>query len=329
MKKSSSQSKPLVECWKFPMPAAMLCEIPIKSSGEPPPPPGSIWKCKTKIRLCCWCRKHKTKARRSKTQISSRSRHCQRDAFYNSSQYCAQIHSDASSILKKSTCNGDSGEIMRNTWENTGMAADKSQKQERGDRWSKWWGGQKSSFLVIDGSLSPQEFGVGTNISKIQRPSCTPRWHDTAYDSGLYAVFSEQGSSASQMKAAKVTLLKDYRDAQNEQQMQYPLIPRSNWRMHRRYRKFPKSECPDIWIRLPKHKWPKSWSSVEEPVFLLSEICMVILWQDYYVTGNSRKFYWKTVGKVPNCDCLFVHRQKTFLVCVRGRYKTDWKEAEH
>ena len=30
--------------------------------------------------------------------------------------------------------------------------------------------------------------------------------------------------------------------------------------------KIPKSECPDIWIRLPRHKWPKSWSSVEDPV---------------------------------------------------------------
>ena len=27
-----------------------------------------------------------------------------------------------------------------------------------------------------------------------------------------------------------------------------------------------KSECPDIWIRLPRHKWPKSWSSMEDPV---------------------------------------------------------------
>ena len=33
--------------------------------------------------------------------------------------------------------------------------------------------------------------------------------------------------------------------------------------------KIPKSECPDIWIRLPKHKWPKSWSSLEEAVVLL------------------------------------------------------------
>ena len=30
--------------------------------------------------------------------------------------------------------------------------------------------------------------------------------------------------------------------------------------------KIPKSECPDIWIRLPKHKWPRSWSNKEDPV---------------------------------------------------------------
>ena len=30
--------------------------------------------------------------------------------------------------------------------------------------------------------------------------------------------------------------------------------------------KNPKSVCPDIWIRLPRHTWPKSWSSMEDPV---------------------------------------------------------------
>ena len=30
--------------------------------------------------------------------------------------------------------------------------------------------------------------------------------------------------------------------------------------------KSPKSECPDICIHLPKHEWPKSWSSMEDPV---------------------------------------------------------------
>ena len=30
--------------------------------------------------------------------------------------------------------------------------------------------------------------------------------------------------------------------------------------------KIPKSECPDIWIRLPRHKWPNSWRKMEDPV---------------------------------------------------------------
>ena len=35
--------------------------------------------------------------------------------------------------------------------------------------------------------------------------------------------------------------------------------------------KVPKSECPDIWIRLPRHKWPKSCSSMEDPVVPLEK----------------------------------------------------------
>ena len=30
--------------------------------------------------------------------------------------------------------------------------------------------------------------------------------------------------------------------------------------------RIPMPECLDIWIRLPKHKWPKSWSNIEHPV---------------------------------------------------------------
>ena len=33
--------------------------------------------------------------------------------------------------------------------------------------------------------------------------------------------------------------------------------------------KIPKTECPDVWIRLPRHKWPKSWKNIEDPVVLL------------------------------------------------------------
>ena len=92
------------------------------------------------------------------------------------------------------------------------------------------------------------------------------------------------------------TLFQDYRDAQDKQLTQYPFTPRSKWKMHQRYWKNPKPECPDIWIRLPRHKWPKSWSSMEDPVYplernLYGHPLAGLLWK-----GNSRKIFWNTVG---------------------------------
>ena len=61
--------------------------------------------------------------------------------------------------------------------------------------------------------------------------------------------------------------------------------------------KIQKSECPDIWIRLPRHKSPESWSSMEDPVVplernLYGHHLAGLLWE-----RNWRKFYWNTVGK--------------------------------
>ena len=86
-------------------------------------------------------------------------------------------------------------------------------------------------------------------------------------DSGSYAVFTEQGSSASQMTAAKVMdviarppgCAGQAADAVSA----YTLVKMDDAPS---LLKIPKSECPNIWIRLPKHKWPKSWSSMEDPV---------------------------------------------------------------
>ena len=39
--------------------------------------------------------------------------------------------------------------------------------------------------------------------------------------------------------------------------------------------KNPKSECPDVWIRLPRHRWPKFWASIEDLVVLLK---MKFIW---------------------------------------------------
>ena len=112
-------------------------------------------------------------------------------------------------------------------------------------------------------------------------------------DSGTYAVFTEQGSSASQMTAAKIMDIISRLPGCDGQAADAvsALYPSENGRYAHKLLKIPKSECPDIWIRRPRHKWPKSWSSIEDQLFLLSGICTVILWQDYYGKGNLRKSY--------------------------------------
>ena len=87
-------------------------------------------------------------------------------------------------------------------------------------------------------------------------------------DSGSYVVFTEQGSSASQMTAAKVMDIRlpgcagraaDAVSAYTQVKMEdTPQLL-----------EIPKSEYPDIWIRLPRHKWPKSWSRMEDVIVLL------------------------------------------------------------
>ena len=81
--------------------------------------------------------------------------------------------------------------------------------------------------------------------------------------------------------------------------------------------KVPKSECPDIWIRPPRHEWPKSWSSMEDPVVLLERnlyghLLAGLLWERQF-----EKILLKyDCEKVPNWECLFVHREKGLFLSV-------------
>ena len=62
----------------------------------------------------------------------------------------------------------------------------------------------------------------------------------------------------------------------------------------------PKSECPDIWIRLPRQKWPKLWSSMEDPVVLLERnlyghLLAGLLWQRQF-EKILLKYGWEKEG---------------------------------
>ena len=138
-------------------------------------------------------------------------------------------------------------------------------------------------------------------------------------DSGSYTVFTEQGSSASQITAAKVMDIKsrlpgcagqaaDAVSASTQVKMEdAPTLL-----------KIPKSECPDIWIRLPKHKWPKSWSRMEDPVVPLERNLdghplAGLLWE-----RNLRKFYSNMAGKkfrIGNA-CLSIEKKEYSYLCM-------------
>ena len=81
--------------------------------------------------------------------------------------------------------------------------------------------------------------------------------------------------------------------------------------------KIQKSECPDIWTRLPKHEWPKSWSSMEDPVVpiernLYGHPLAGLLWE-----GPFEKVLMEHgCEEVPNSECLIVKREKGLFLSV-------------
>ena len=86
-------------------------------------------------------------------------------------------------------------------------------------------------------------------------------------NSGSYAVFTEQGCSASQMTAAKIMdIISRLLGCDGQAADEVSAYTQVKMGDAHKLLKIPKSECPDIWIRLPRHKWPKSWSGMEDPV---------------------------------------------------------------
>ena len=134
------------------------------------------------------------------------------------------------------------------------------------------------------------------------------------------------GSSASQMTAAKIMdiisripgCVGQAADAVSaETQVTMEDVPK--------VLKIPKSVCPDNWIRLPRHKWTKSWSSMIDPGVPFERNLYVHL-----LAGLSWERQFEKIllehgwEKVPIWECLFVHRQKGLFLSV---YVDDIKLA--
>ena len=198
---------------------------------------------------------------------------------------------------------------MGKSGENCGTAADESQNQER------WSMKQRITEEKIISLRSPTYKGRVEHRSDILED-----------DSVSCAVFTEQGSSASQMTAAEIMDIisrlprcagqaADAVSAGTQVKMED--VPKLF--------KIPKLECPDIWIRLPRHKWPQSWSSTEDPVVplernLYGHPLAGLLWERQF-EKILLKHGWE---KVSSWECFFVHRQKWLF---SSYYQDDIKLA--
>ena len=90
------------------------------------------------------------------------------------------------------------------------------------------------------------ECGGGTKSTEVDRQSRKD-------DSGAYAVFTEQGSSASEMTAAKIMdVIVRLPNCDGQSADAVPACTQVNLEDAPRLLKIPKSECPAVWIRLPR-----------------------------------------------------------------------------
>ena len=113
-------------------------------------------------------------------------------------------------------------------------------------------------------------------------------------DSGSYAVFTEQGSSASQMTAAEVMDIISRLPgcAGQAADAVSACTLAKNGRCSKIFENSQIWNAQTFGFVYHDANGPKSWSSMEDPVVPLeSEICTVILWEDCYGKGTLRKSF--------------------------------------
>ena len=147
-------------------------------------------------------------------------------------------------------------------------------------------------------------------------------------DTGSCAVFAEQGSSASQMTAAKVMDISSRLPgcAGQAADAVSAFSQVKNGRCTNSIKTISKSECPDKYGYVFQiTNGPNHGPAWETQSFLLGEICLVILWQDYCGKSSIRT----RLGKSSKMGmCIDKPSKRIILVCV-WTIKTGWKDTKH
>ena len=125
----------------------------------------------------------------------------------------------------------------------------------------------KVHFASLIDISSFEECRIGGKAPEIQRSSCTPKRYCERWFWILCSIhwtkiisLSNDGSKSHgyhfQIAGLRWT----------SSRCSICLYPGENGRCSQIIENSKNRICPDIWIRLPRHKWPKSWSSLEDPV---------------------------------------------------------------
>ena len=109
-------------------------------------------------------------------------------------------------------------------------------------------------------------------------------------DSGAHAVFTEQGSSASHT-TMDVARLPGCDGQAADAVSGYTQVKLED---APRLLKIPKSECPDVWTRLPRHNGRNRGQTLKIPWCLLNQNSTVIHLLDCYGKDNSKEKLFRT-----------------------------------
>ena len=111
-------------------------------------------------------------------------------------------------------------------------------------------------------------------------------------NSGAYAVFTEQGSSASQMTAAKIMdIISRLPGCDGQAADAVSAYTQVKMEDAHKLLKIPKSECQTFGFVYHDTNGQNHGPVWKTQSFLLKGICTVILWQDYCGKGSLRKSY--------------------------------------
>ena len=143
-------------------------------------------------------------------------------------------------------------------------------------------------------------------------------------ETGFYAVFTEQGASASQMVAAKfldsLARMPGMKGQAADAVKAYTQVSLLNTH---ELLGLPENQCPETWISLPPARRPASWKDIDDPVCplernLYGHPIAGLLWEKHL----GRALFQLAWTRVPSWECLYVHKDQGLFLSV---YVDDFK----